>query len=54
MAGYIVYNPSAVNKFQDELYGSGMRAANPTRKKAGDGQVVVQCTVSGKEFTVKK
>lgn len=54
MAGYIVYNPSAASKFQDELYGPGMRAANPTSKKTGDGQVVVRCTVSGKEFTVKK
>jgi len=54
MAGYIVHNPSAASKFQDELYGSGMRVANPTAKKAPDGQVVVRCTVSGKEFTVKK
>lgn len=52
--GYFIYNPSAVSKFQDELYGPGMRAANPTRKKAGEGQVVVRCTVSGKEATVKK
>jgi hypothetical protein len=54
MAGYIVHNPSAVHKAQDELHGPGMRAANPTAKKAGDGNVVVRCTVSGKEFTVKK
>ena len=54
MGGYFVYNPTATNKFQDELYGVGMRAANPTAKKAGDGHVVVRCTVSGREFTVKK
>lgn len=52
--GYFVYNPSAVSAFQDKLYGVGMRAANPTAKKAQDGHVVVRCTVSGKEFTVKK
>lgn len=52
--GYVVYNPSAVSAFQDELYGKGYRVATPTRKKAPDGQIVVRCTVSGKEFTVKK
>ncbi|MNI69374.1 hypothetical protein D3C85_1187100 [compost metagenome] len=52
--GYFVHNPSATNTFQDELYGQGVRAANPTRKKAPEGQVVVRCTVSGREFTVKK
>lgn len=51
---YLVNNPSAFCPFQDELYGQGMRVANPTAKKAGDGQVVVRCTVSGREFTVKK
>ncbi|MOA33509.1 hypothetical protein D3C78_1548080 [compost metagenome] len=54
MAGYVVYNPSAKSEFQDALYGKGMRVANPTTKKASDGQIVVRCTISGKEFTVKK
>jgi len=51
---YFIHNPSAVSKFQDELYGPGMRAANPTAKKTGADQVVVRCTVSGVERTVKK
>lgn len=52
--GYFIYNPTAVSKFQDELYGPGMRAANPTAKKTGTDQVIVRCTVSGKEVVVKK
>lgn len=40
--------------YQDKMYGSGVRVANPTSKKYPDGTIDVRCTVCGGMQKIKQ